>query len=81
MLANRHLRLTVHADGVVWSSDTSIWRVFSPKWVSSFIRPLHFRFHSELCEMCLYEQLRYEFLLNFRARENEGVAADRKLTQ
>ncbi len=31
--------------------------------------------------MCLYEQLRYEFLLNFRARENEGVAADRKLTQ
>ncbi|MEB0063464.1 DUF1059 domain-containing protein, partial [Pseudomonas sp. RTC3] len=26
---------------VVWSSDTSIWRAFSPKWVSGFIRPLH----------------------------------------
>ncbi|WP_221768734.1 hypothetical protein, partial [Pseudomonas veronii] len=25
----------------VWSSDTSFWRAFSPKWVSGFIRPLH----------------------------------------
>lgn len=23
-----------------WSSDTFLWRAFSPKWVSNFIRPL-----------------------------------------
>ncbi|MFS6897500.1 hypothetical protein ABMZ29_21260, partial [Pseudomonas aeruginosa] len=24
-----------------WSSDTSLWRAFSPKWVSGVSRPLH----------------------------------------
>jgi hypothetical protein len=28
--------------GVGLSSDTSLWRAFSAKWVSGFIRPLHF---------------------------------------
>ncbi|WP_218574336.1 hypothetical protein, partial [Pseudomonas sp. FSL R10-1339] len=34
----------------VWSSDTSIWRVFSPKRVSGFIRPLQYAPSIEVLE-------------------------------
>ncbi|WP_236066539.1 hypothetical protein, partial [Pseudomonas alliivorans] len=50
---------------VVWSSDTSIWRAFSPKWVSGFIRPLH-------CDTGLNHFLDYCLL--------QAVAYERRLT-
>ncbi len=40
-LAREALEDEVKDAGVVWSSDPSIWRAFSSKWVSGFIRPLH----------------------------------------
>lgn len=42
----RSLSLELRGKGTTfaWSSDTSLWRAFSPKWVSGFIRPLHFRY-------------------------------------
>ncbi|WP_205608065.1 hypothetical protein, partial [Pseudomonas savastanoi] len=49
--------------GVVWSSDTSIWRAFSPKWVSGFIRPLQVpESVSVRLNLLMLENLRFEAL-------------------